>query len=259
MRGKMKIFFLGSILLCLFSLTAITQAEEQKAKLYFLEEMVVKPCMISEHEAAIKEMVNYSAEHNYSYPWYAMSDDAFHYHYIIPLKSMADIDDVFKTWDELAGKVGDEKWQPMMKKYLQTFEYYKTCIVRHRPDLSYSPESPRLKSEEEKFVRWGFCRVKPDKQEEFEGVMKEWVALYKGKNIPDGFSTFMGYVGTEVPFYFWVESGKSAADFYTQGDKNMEILGEEAMTLWKKTASLIKKFRSLHTLYREELSYIPKK
>ena len=146
-----------------------------------------------------------------------------------------------------------------MSKYLGTYEYIKQGVIRTRPDLSYVPENPRLKPEEGVYIRWGQCYVKADKTREFEEIMKKWVALFKEKNIGGGFNTFMGEMGTDNPFYFWAEYGKSPADFYTWNEKESEMLGDELMPLWLKTLGLLRKFEGKGGMIRPELSYIPKK
>jgi len=71
------------------------------------------------------------------------------------------------------------------------------------------------------------------------------VDLYKSKNISNGWNTFIGDIGTDMPFYFWTASGKSAADFWSQGEKETKILGEEeVMKLEQKDMALYRKYES---------------
>ncbi len=254
---KSKVIFMVIFLIAFGFLFSVSQAEEQKSELFLIEDEIVKPSKIADLEAALKEMVAYSTQHKYPYPWYTYSDDNYHYYYVMPIKDYADITNIFKTWAELGEKVGDP-WQAMMKKYLKAYEYVKLGVIRTRADLSYVPENPRLKSGEEVYIRWGFCYVQPDKVGEFEEIMKEWVALFKKKNIADGFDTFIGDLGTDMPFYFWAEYGKSPADFFSHSEKNMEIFGDEAMKLWMRTLALLRQFENIGGMFRPELSYMPK-
>ena len=89
--------------------------------------------------------------------------------------------------------------------------------------------------------------------------MKKWVTLFKEKNIEGGFNTYMGEMGTDNPFYFWAEFGKSAADFFTWNEKEFEMLGDEVMPLWMKTLGLLRNYESKGGMFRPELSYIPEK
>jgi len=255
---KSKVIFTAVFLLAFGSLFTLSQAEEQKSALLLVEEQIVKPAKIAELEASLKEMVAYCAEHNFPYGWETYSDDNYRYYYVIPIKDLTDINNIMKASAEFGKKVG-EPWQAMMNKYVGTYEYVKLGVMRTRPDLSYVPEKPRLQPDEAVYIRWGMCYVKADKTVEFEEIMKKWVALFKEKNVGDGFNTFMGEMGTDNPFYFWAESGKSPADFFTWSEKIMEMIGEEAEPLWMKTMGVLRKFEGKGGMFRPELSYIPKK
>lgn len=259
MGGKVSVFLMVGLMVSLCTLTILAQAEEQKAQLFFVEEVVVKPSMLSVYEAAIKEMVAYSSNHKYQYPWYAYSTNDFHYYYVFPMENLSEIENIFKAWGEISKIVPEEQLQTMMKNYQGTYEYYKYGVFRQRPDLSYTPESPRLKPEEANFMYWGFCYLLPGKEKEFEENSKKWVDLYKSKNISNGWNTFIGDIGTDMPFYFWTASGKSAADFWSQGEKETKILGEEeVMKLEQKDMALYRKYESKTGRPRPDLSYIPK-
>ena len=89
--------------------------------------------------------------------------------------------------------------------------------------------------------------------------MKKWVDLYQEKNLSTGFSTYAGGIGTDQPFYFMALSGKSAADFYSQAEKEDETRGEDARKLVQKTLSVLRKHNSRTGMYRPDLSYISEK
>ena len=254
---KSKVIFMVVLLMGFGIVLTAAPAEEQESQLLLVEEQVVKPAKIAELEAALKEMVAYCVEHNYQYSWTTYSDDDYRYYYVVPIKDLADIDTIVTAGRELGEKVGDP-WMTLMSKYLGTYEYVKQSVIRKRPDLSYVPENPRLKPDEAVYIRRGLCYVKADKVLEFEKIMKKWVALFKAKNIDGGFNTFIGEMGTDNPFYFYAESGKSPADFFTWSEKEMEMLGDGAMTLWYKTLSLMRKYENKGGMLRPELSYLSK-
>jgi len=257
MRSKTGIFLMVGLVVSLSVLATMAQAEEPKAQLYLVDDVVVKPSMLMEHEAAMKEMIALTAKHNYPFPWYAYSTDDFHYYYVMPVEDFADVDKLFNTWGEVMAKAGNE-FQAMFKNFFSSMEYYKDSFVRHRPDLSYMPEKPRLTPEEAGFMFWGQCYVIPGKQQEFEEIFKKWVNLYKSKNIPDAWDTFMGDIGTDMPFYFWGAGAKSPVDFWTQDEKGTKEMGEEeVMKLGQKTMALLRKFEIKTGRFRPELSYMP--
>ncbi len=261
MRDKSLLSLLVIVFCFCFQFT-LAQAAEEKAQLYFFEDVVVKPSMVSVHEASIKEMAAHSSKHKYPYPWYAYSTDDFHYYYVFLVDNLAEIDNIFEKWDDLAKKVPEEQWQSMLKKYWSAYEYSKWGIFRYRANLSLVPEKSRLESEEAKFRYWGLCYVKPGMRIEFEDVFKKIKALYKSKNLKNidyGWKLYMGDIGTDMPFYFFLHSGMSAADFWSEAEKRHEAMGQELFDLWWKAMKTTRKFESKTGWFRPELSYIPNK
>ena len=259
MRSKISIVLIVGLMVSFCTLAILAQTEEQKSQLYFVEEVAVKPSMLSVHEAAIKEMVGLSSEHKYSYPWYAYNTDDFHYYYVFPVENLSETENIFKAWGEIAKKLPGEQLQTLMKNYQSTYEYAKYFMFRTRPDLSYTPESPRLKPEEANFTYWGFCYLLPGREREFEKICKEFAALDKSINRPDGWNTFVGDIGMDMPLYFWTMHMKNAADFWNQDEINTKKLGEEkVMELWKRTVALCRKYEYKTGCFRPDLSYLPK-
>jgi hypothetical protein len=127
-----------------------------------------------------------------------------------------------------------------------------------RPDISFLPEKERLKPEEIGFYTWDFVWITPGKEEEFEAVNKEWIALSKAKDARDPFLTYMGGLVTKMPVYVWFEYGRSAADYAVTEEEFWKAMGEEGAALSKKTRALIEKIDTKTGRYRPDLSYSPK-
>jgi hypothetical protein len=233
-------------------------AQEKKPQLYMVEDDVVKPAMVAQFEAVVKE-VNATLFKAYGWPWpfqvYATED--FHYYFLYPFESFADIDKGFGRFSEMLGKFGEQKWDALNRKMGDTTEYIKQGTVMLSPELSYSPEKPRLKPEEAKFVYWGFCYVMPGKEKDFEAQTKKIVALYQAKKISAGFKTWIGGLGTEMPFYFFSMTAKSAADMFVTDEKTTKLLDPEATALWNAMLKLMRKFESKMGTARPDLSYTP--
>ena len=258
MKGKILISLMVGLVVTLWAVTALAQAEERKAQLFFVEDVVVKPSMAAEYEAVMKEVVTLCTKHKFPYPFYAYSTDDFHYYFVYPVENFADIDNLYKAFGELGKKMGAEQWQGLMKRFAGTFEYYQYSVIRYLLEFSYTPEKSRLKPEEENFVFWEFFYIPFGKEIEFAEICQEWVELYKSKNIPDGWSTYVGDIGTEIPTYIVVLWGKSAADYFSQLEKTVELLGEEGQALVKKTMDLCRRYETKTGMRRPDLSYTPK-
>jgi hypothetical protein len=84
------------------------------------------------------------------------------------------------------------------------------------------------------------------------------ITLYKSKNLEDinyGWKLYMGDIGTDMPFYFFIHSGKNAADFWYQEEKRHEAMGKELPDLWWKVLETIRKYEYKTGWYRPDLSY----
>jgi hypothetical protein len=257
---KTKIFVLLPVFLLagFYAAISLAQAQEQKPQLYEIYDFLVKPGMVAKFEAAVKAENALTAEGKYPYPWMAYSSDDFHYYFVSPIKNYADIDAQEKADEEMRKKVGEERFDANDKAYGGTFEYGRIGFVSLRPDLSYAPEKPRLKPEEANFLYWGLCYVDFAKVEEFIEVLKEYITLYKSKNVASGFTTYQGGPGTDMPFYFFAMSGKSPADFFTEDEKTTKILeGEKSEELWKRFLGTLRKYEIKTGRYRSDLSYVP--
>jgi hypothetical protein len=66
--------------------------------------------------------------------------------------------------------------------------------------------------------------------------------------------------GAELPFYFWAEGGKSAAEYYAENDKVIRKFGEDKFTeLWSKFLTTLRKYETKSGRPRPDLSNMPKK
>ena len=258
MRSKVLVFLIVGFVVSLCALTIMAQEEEQKAQAYYLQDVAVKPSMIAEYEAAAKEVVSLNSQYKATYPWNGFSADDFHYYFSIPVENLADVDNMFKEDSELEKKMGEEKSKEIGKRFAGTYEYVREFMLYSSPDLSYSPKSPRLQSEEANYRQWGWYYVQPEKMKEFQEVLKKFVALAKSKNVTDGYNIYSGGIGMDLPAYLVAFSAKSAADFETHYEKAWELLGEEGKALMQKLVALTRE-RELKTGWlRPELSYLPK-
>jgi hypothetical protein len=254
---KIRIFVALLALLVVASccLPAVAEAQEHKAQLYYVYDYVVKPAMVAEFEAGVKQEIELGSP----IPWAAYSTTDQHYYFLTPIQDYAGIDSMDKADNDWSATIGKEKVEALMKSYEGTFEYYKAGVIRFLPELSYAPKALSLKQEEGNFMSWGFASVEFGKGKEFRDVLKQWVALYDSNKIPMGWNTFVGVMGVEMPLYLWGERAKSAAQYWAEDEKAMKTIGEaKVMELNKKTMALCRKFESKTGWARPDLSNKPK-
>ena len=257
MKGKISIILMAGLVISFCSLTTLAKAEEQKAQLYMVWDIVANPSTAGEYEAACQEEVALYAKYKFPYSWHASSTNDFHYYFLMAVENYAAIDNIYKAFDEIEKKMG-AKYKALMKRFAGTYEYVTPGMYYLTPELSYTPENPRLKPDEINFLRWNFFYIRAGMNKEAEEIAKKWVALYKSKNIPDGYNLFVGDIGTDMPIFVVVSFGENASDYFSQLEKNNALLGEEGMALWKKTFAATRKFETKTGMSRPDLSYIPK-
>jgi hypothetical protein len=248
MRSRISVFIRVGLAVSFGSLFMVAQMNEQKARLYVFEDVAVKPFMVEEHEQAIREMAAISVVQGYPHVWYAYSTDDFHYYYIFPAEKLAEVDDIISAWSGIIQK----------KNYQSTYEYRKSGLFRYRPDLSLIPDKQETKLEDVPFLYWGFCYVRPGLEEPIEESWKAQAALFKRKGVSHSWEVYAGNIGTEMPFYVYLERASRAESFFTEVDRLYEEAGEEFIALVEKERSCYRKLEIKTGRFRRDLSYLPK-
>lgn len=259
MKGKALISLTIVLIVSLWVIPALPQAEEPKPQLILVEEVVVKPAKVAEWEAHVKQAIELFTKYEFPYQLYAFSYDDFHYHFCRLIDNFADIDNFYKAYEGWSKKMGPEQWESLMKSGIGTLDYYRYFLIRYRPDLSYILEELGFNLwKEGHFIFVKSCYLNFGTEKEYEEITKKWVDIYKNKSIPSGWWTYVGDIGTNMPFYMFVIRAKSAADYYSQSEKIQKLLGEEIKKLMGKTWSPVRKFETKTGRFRPDLSYLPK-
>lgn len=258
MKGKVSIFVLMGFMVGLCALTTWAQTEDSEPQLWFMGHSVIKPSMINELEAHLKEMVAYSKKYNLQYPWYTLITDNYHIYYAIPVKDKNDIDEMSKTWGELAEKVG-KPWQDMLEDYMNCYESTGQFLLRHRPDISYTPEKAEGEQEEANFYVWHIDHVIPGKEAEYEAIYKEWATMNTRLNYAGAYNLYVAEMGIDGPVYIGEANGKSLSQWYKGNEEFWKEVGKEGQERNNRRRKLIRKHETKHLWYRPELSYIPEK
>ncbi len=254
MRRKYFVCLGLGLLICLSALTNLAQAQEQEAQLFFVREITVKPSKIFDYMAGTKELMAQIKEHKFPYPINVFRCDDFSFLFSAPLENTADLQVLGNTMNELMAMIAPEAGQKIQKLLEDTTEYRQDGLLVTRPDLSYMPESPRLKPEEINFYRWSFASILPGKEKEFEETAKKYLPLMRSKNIPDGFLVYQVIMGKELPLYVLVQSAKNPADYFSID--HSETLGKEGQELQSKLWSFIRKLEYKNAWIDRDLSHI---
>ncbi|HJW94140.1 MAG TPA: hypothetical protein VJ901_11030 [Thermoanaerobaculia bacterium] len=247
-----------AVLVTVISLAAFA-AEPPKPQLYSLYEEVVNPSMMTQYEGATKDLVKALGEKkltsaSFVVNTYMTSD--FHYLYMTPIASWAQLDTIDNDWRELKEKIGAERWTDIQKRGNGAMSSYDSAIIARRDELSYRPETPRLPEEREPFARLEFYYLKPGAEEQAEQVAKDYVTLFKEKKIADGFSIYTALSGHDLPVLVAVIPAQSPADFAAADERNTAALGDALRTLQGRAMSLTRRIERKDVWFRPDLSYM---
>jgi len=246
------------LVLSLGNLPVAIDGQENPPELSLIGDFLVDTSRVAEFEAGLKDLLAHLEKHGFPFTLGTSTTDDGHYYMVYPMKGYADVESWHKAWGELGKKVGPENLQAIDRRILAAVIDRVYQFWYYRPDISFLPEKERLKPEEVGYYTWDFVWLNPGKEEEFEAVNKEWIALSAAKKARDPFMTCVGDLGTQMPVYLWIEYGKSAADYAAAEEKFWKAMGEEGAALSKKTRALIRKMDSKTGQFRPDLSYTPK-
>ena len=207
----------------------------------------------ADYEEGIKTLWAEMKKHGADFPVFASMSlsDPGSYSFVTTLPNMAAMD----AQNEVFGKVfaANADLLPQLSRHSRGNE---SNIIAPRPDLSYSPESPRVTGEGQTFARVTYLYAKPGHAMELEGVIREFVALSAKKGIADGFAVYQNVTG-EGPLYAIRTLAKSESDYYSHAEMNAAKLGEAGAALRAKAGPMIQRIEYSASVSRPDLAYQP--
>jgi hypothetical protein len=238
--------------------TAAQPQPPARSQMYVVHEEVARLSMIPEFEAATRELFTAFAEQKadpavLGIHVYMTTD--FHYYFISPISNFAGLDRMREAWKSVAGGVGGKRWDEINAHGGRTLSSFNQFVIVQRPDLSYVPAVPRLKPEERRFEHWMFYYFQPGKEDEAESILRDYVALFRKKNVADGFTVFTVPVGHDLPLMIISNSAKSAADHAEADEKLLAALAADIGPLQMRALAITRRAEAHDAYVRPDLSY----
>jgi len=253
MRKLIIIAVTLALLFPLISSTAIAQDVPQ-SQLYWIQEANVAPSRAQAYEANIKEVVSLFQENKYSTPVSVSMGSNATYAFILSFPDFATIGKVFSEYQTMTQK---KEFDAIFKKDADMSNGENIWLAMSRPDLSYTPENPRLKQGEALFSHIFYFYIRSGAQAQMDAVLKKFVELFKKHKIDMGFSSVVAITGVNLPLYVTGQSAKSASDYWTAYEKNVTICGEEWEILLSELNSILRSADQRDFTQRPDLSYTP--
>ncbi|HEX8170817.1 MAG TPA: hypothetical protein VF824_09785 [Thermoanaerobaculia bacterium] len=247
------------VTLGLLLLPIVARAQEApKPQMFLVHEELARPSMIPQYESALRDILAALTEKKADPAVFGMRlymTPEFRYLYIVPIANYGALDRFNGAWKDIGDAVGKPRWQQLMDRSSAAMESFNEIVVMRRPELSYMPATPRVKDEEEKYVRMEFYYLIPGKEQEAEEVARAYAATFRQKNINDGFTVFTALSGTGLPLLIVTSGGKSAADYAMEDERVGAAAGAELAALRMRAAACTRRYEVREAMPRPEVSY----
>lgn len=260
MNRVLRIALVALSLSSALAVAAVGQDTPPTDRYWLLHQETVRPPGVASFEAASKDFVATVKANKAAMPHFnflAFADDSLTYTFAVPIPSFAGVDAVNQDFGALAEALGAEKFGALMARSFAEVERVDELVVVVPAGLSYHPATPRLKPEEIGFYHFDFYAAIPGREWEAEALAKEFAALYKAKNVPDGYTFNKVALGADMPLYFVSVGARDAADYYTAVANAQKLVGAEGQALFARAFALSRKVWSRNATFRPDLSVPP--
>jgi hypothetical protein len=243
----------------LVAVLAAGTAAAQERPLYLIHQEFAKPSMIEQYEAVTKEFVALVGRNKAAMPHFsfvAVSSDDFVYTYVVRIANFAGIDGIGQDFQAVGLKDGPAL-ADITRRGGATTEQIREWVVSEMTEGSYAPASPRLRAAEVRFYHYDIYYLFPGRELDVEPLAKEFVALFKAKNVPNGYRLFRTEMGPEMPAIIVEVGAKDPADYYMQTQSDRTILGEAGKALFAKAFAMTRRLEQRGGWLRPDLSVMP--
>ncbi len=250
------------MLLLFFIFCGLLFAQDKKSEdeLYLMHVDVVKIDKVTQYEENVKKELELWKKHGMETTIrYASKTDDNHFHFLTPLESYNDIDKQNEYWENFTNKAGAETVKELYKNYEDTYVSHRNTLIKKVVDLSYTPENPRLKPEEFKFLHFDHYYFKEGKTSEGLKLMKEFKELMIKKNSPNPYHVWIADIGDDIGKVVVVRPAKGNVDYYEESNKRMKSIAEELKEMWPRFAPLLKDFSHNNGIPKPDFLYFPSK
>ncbi len=228
-------------------------------QMYWVLAEHVKPAMLTEYEAATKEMIQLLAsvpEAAGKVQFTTISGPEVGYAYVITVQGFSGMDKAWQNWEATIEAAGRDKFMAIQEKASAATDHAESFVLMLREDLSYLPETTALTAERP-YRMYHYWYTLPGKEQKVEAVVKEYIALYKSKGMTTGWRVYQAVMGPDLPMYLVVETAKDPADYYTNEMKVRSALGEAAENLDKRALQYARRLETSYGWIRPDLSFPP--
>lgn len=241
----------------LMLMPASLAAQEEAAPTWwavFTEQVAPANMMaFEENSAAMFELIKANAPEEMVY--YTHSGPEIGYMYAIPMAGMSDFMTMNEQWMGMVNQIGWETWEEMSADHL--VDHRSMNFYVEMPDQSYHPEGFVESLPDKPFRRFDWMFPKAGMEDEFNEVLKEWVAFYAEHGLEAGWTAYQAVTGEDLPLVVLITPAASASVFHALAEEEEAVVWEVGSELWTKTMEMLRGYESDDASFRPELSLVP--
>jgi len=245
---KFNVLFVAFAAICMASLPSCASAQQEQSDYSLWQDVHVNPGKAVEFEQVRAGRNTGMTEANITFGRTVFANDSGIYRLIIPLSNMAALDEM--RAQEGAMSAGN----PTLAR--EVIHHIETSIQQRRPELSYTPNAPRIPEAEVGFYRGFTFYLKFGRANDAVDIMQQIRALYEENGVENGFTVFSKITGSGPDFSVFF-AARDAVDFYTENPRVLENIGASLMPLVTKLNALSHRTDNFNSTRREDLDYQP--
>lgn len=189
--------------------------------------------------------------------YYTLSGAETGYSFAIPMAGMADFMKLNEQWMGMINAIGWDTWEAMSSKSDVLVDHGSLNFYVEMPDQSYHPEGFAESMDSKLLRHYDWLYPKYGMEEEFNELMKEWVALYEENGLETGWTAYQAVSGDNLPMVVLITPAESAGAYYTMSEEIDEMLGEAGEEMMMKSLAMMRNFEHNEAWFRPELSIVP--
>ena len=245
---RLNALVVALVALCMVSLPSCASAQQDQPQFSLWQDVHINPGKAAEFEQVRANRNAGMTEANVTFGRTVFALDRNVYRLAIPLSNMADLDKM--RTQESAMSAGN----PALSR--EVIHHIETSIQQPRPELSYTPSTPRVSDAEVGFYRGFTFYLKFGTANDAADIMQQIRALYEENSVENGFAVFSKVTGSGPDFSVFFPA-RDAVDFYTENPLVFERLGASLRPLVNQLNALSHRTDSFNSTRREDLDYQP--
>ncbi len=234
-------------------------AQPPSGQWFILHQETAKPSQVALYEATAKEFKQLVEANRAAMPTFyftVLQGDDFTYTFASRIKNFGGIDTINAEFGALFQAAGD-KMAALMQRGGPAIDHVAEFVVGEEPGMGYHPENPKLKMEDARYFRYTLYYVMPGKEEEAKAISADFVALFKNKNVGNGYNIYWAVTGPDMPLLVVEQWAKDEADYLATDAMVNATVGDAIKPLNQRALAITRRMETKSAWLRPDLSSWP--